>query len=174
MAADPFYYLGKIIKTYGNKGHVLVHLDVDQPEDYLDLKSVYLDLDGERIPFFVEEIELKHNSKAVFRFQDVSTTEDAGIYTGRKIFLPLKDLPDLKGNKFYYHEVTGFAVIDKTRGPIGSVTGILDLPRQSLLRVMHENKEILIPLVDEIILEIDRVNKTLFIEAPKGLIDIYL
>jgi 16S rRNA processing protein RimM len=174
MAGDPFYYLGKILKTYGNKGHLLVHLDVDDPEDYLDLKSVYLDLDGERIPFFIEEVELKHNHKAIFRFQDVFSIEEAEIYPGRKIFLPLEELPELEGNRFYYHEVTGYSMIDKKHGLIGTISGILDLPHQSLFQVVQGKHEILIPVVDEIIKQVDRENKTIFIEAPEGLIEIYL
>ncbi len=174
MAGDSFYYLGKILKTYGNNGHLLVRLEVDDPEEYTSLETVYLDLDGERIPFFLDEIEIKHNQKAVFRFQDVSSIEEAEIYTGRKIFLPLKNLPKLEGNKFYYHEVTGFSVIDKKHGSIGTITGILDLPHQSLFRIMHGKKEILVPVVDEIIKQVDREKKIIHIEAPEGLIEIYL
>jgi len=174
MAGDPYYYLGKILKTYGNKGHLLVHLDVDNPEEYLNMESVYLDLDGERIPFFLEVIELKHNQKAVVRFQDVSSIEEAEIYTGRQIFLPLKKLPKLEGNKFYYHEVTGYSVIDKKHGLLGIINGILDLPNQSLFQIMHEKREILVPVVDEIIKRVDREKKIIFIEAPDGLIEIYL
>ena len=63
MNKDDFFYLGKILKTHGNKGQVIVLLDVDDPEDYLALESVYLDLHGERIPFFIGSLELKHNRK---------------------------------------------------------------------------------------------------------------
>jgi len=174
MAGEHFYYLGMILKTYGNKGHLLVLLDLDNPEDYLGLKSVYLDLDGEQIPFFIEEFEVKQNFKAVIRFQDVTSIEDAEIYSGRKMFLPLAELPKLEGNRFYYHEVTGFSVVDKNHGRIGMIRGILDLPYQSLFQVMQGKHEILIPVVDEIIKHVDRENKTIFIEAPDGLIDIYV
>ena len=61
MNKDDFYYLGRVLKTHGNKGQVMVHLDVDDPEVYHNLESVYLDLRGERIPFFIAGIELKHN-----------------------------------------------------------------------------------------------------------------
>jgi 16S rRNA processing protein RimM len=119
-------------------------------------------------------IELKHNQKAVVRFQDVSSIEEAEIYTGRQIFLPLKKLPKLEGNKFYYHEVTGYSVIDKKHGLLGIINGILDLPNQSLFQIMHEKREILVPVVDEIIKRVDREKKIIFIEAPDGLIEIYL
>jgi len=173
MNKDDFYYLGKILKTYGNKGQVLVHLDVDDTENYDELQSVYLDLHGERIPFFIDSLELKHNKNAVVHFQEVETIEDAEIYVGLELYLPIAQLPPLNEDQFYYHEVKGFTVIDERHGQLGIVDDILELPHQSLLQVMHDGKEVLIPIVDEVILEIDRKKRLLFVRTPEGLLEIY-
>jgi 16S rRNA processing protein RimM len=174
MNKDDFYYLGKILKTHGNKGQVLVHLDVDDPGTYHNLESVYLDLHGERIPFFIVSVELKHHRKAVVQFLDFDSLEDAESLQGLEMYLPVTKLPALKGNKFYYHEIKGFEVIDQNHGNIGVIEDILELPLQSLFQIRHGEKEILIPVVDEIIQKIDRKKKILMIGAPPGLIEIYL
>ncbi|MDP1623571.1 MAG: ribosome maturation factor RimM [Bacteroidales bacterium] len=174
MNKEDFYYLGKILKTHGNKGQVLVHLDVDDPEKYQKLESVYLDLHGERIPFFISSIELKHNRKAVLLFQDFEALEDAEILPGLEMYLPVTDLPTLKGNQFYYHEVKGFQVVDQIHGNIGVIDDILELPHQSVFQIRYGEKEILIPIVDEVIQKVDRKKKLLLIKAPEGLIEIYL
>jgi 16S rRNA processing protein RimM len=174
MNEDDFFYLGRVLKTYGNKGQVLVLLDVDDPEEYLDLESVYLDLHGERIPFFIEELELRHNKKASVKFQDVHSIEDAEAYAGLEMYLPATALPELDGDRFYYHEVIGYAVSDLIHGQIGTVAQILELPLQSLFQIRFNDKEILIPVVDEVIVKVDRENRLLVINAPEGLIDIYL
>lgn len=174
MQETDFYYLGKILKTIGNKGHLMVHLDADEPEKYLKLESVYLDVYGERIPFFISGIELKNRNSAVLSFADVFTADEADEYVGREMFLPMSELPELSGNKFYYHEIEGFAVIDARFGELGTVQSILDLKYQSLFQIRFGEKEILIPVVDETIREIDRANKILHIQAPEGLIEIYL
>ena len=174
MNKDDFFYLGKILKTHGNKGQVIVLLDVDDPEDYLALESVYLDLHGERIPFFIGSLELKHNRKAVIQFQDFDSIEDAESLQGLEMYLPITKLPALKGNRFYYHEIIGFAVVDQQHGDIGLVEDILELPHQSLFQIRHGGKEIPVPIVDDIILKVDRKKKQLLISAPEGLIEIYL
>ncbi len=174
MNKDDFYFLGKILKTHGNKGQVLIHLDVDDSETYHNLESVYLDLHGERIPFFISSLELKHSRKAVVKFQDFDTLEDAESLQGLEMYLPITELPSLKGNQFYYHEIVGFQVIDLNHGDIGVVDTILELPHQSLFQIRHGEKEILVPVVDEIIQKVDRKKKILTIEAPPGLIEIYL
>ena len=174
MNKDDFYYLGKIAKPFGSKGQVVAFLDVDEPLHYRKLESVYLDLDGEWVPFLIGSVEIQAGRKALFHFEDVNTAEDAAAYTGREMYLPLTSLLRLKGKKFYYHEVKGFSVIDAVHGFIGTLVQVMDLPRQSILQIASGDKEILVPLVDEVIVKVDRKKKELHIHAPEGLIDIYL
>ncbi len=89
------------------------------------------------------------------------------------MYLPVSILPPLKGDQFYFHEVIGFKVLDSRHGDIGILVNILPLPHQSLLQITKGKREILIPLVDEIIQQVDRNTKTIFITAPEGLIEIY-
>jgi 16S rRNA processing protein RimM len=174
MNKDDFYYLGKIAKPFGSKGQVVAYLDVDEPLNYKRLESVYLDLDGEWVPFLITSIEIQTGRKTLFHFEDVNTADEAAAYTGREMYLPLNILPRLKGKKFYYHEVRGFSVIDAVHGNIGTLVKVMELPRQAMLQVTFNEKEILVPLVDEIILKVDRKKKELHIRAPEGLINIYL
>jgi 16S rRNA processing protein RimM len=174
MNRDDFFYLGKILKTFGNEGHLLVCLDVDDPCEYKKLESVFIGVDDDRIPFFIKSLELRSRNQAILLFDDTTSAEDAEIFTGKEMFLPLSHLPKLSDNQFYYHEITGFSVTDLRLGSIGTVKSVLELPSQALLQVMKEGKEILIPITDEILQRVDRQNRELLINAPEGLIEIYL
>jgi 16S rRNA processing protein RimM len=90
------------------------------------------------------------------------------------MYLPITGLPPLNDNQFYYHEIIGYRVTDQTHGDIGIIEDVLDLPHQALFQIRFGEKEILIPVVDEIILKIDKRQKLLLIRAPEGLIEIYL
>jgi 16S rRNA processing protein RimM len=173
MNKNDFFYLGRIVKAYGKKGELNVVFDTDKPENYKDLKSVFLDLKGNLIPYFIEKIQIKNN-KAIIKLKDVLTPEIAEMFVNAEIFLPLDQLPKLTGNKFYYHDIIGYTIIDKTYGSIGKVEKVLDLPQQAILQIKYKNKEILVPITDEIIKIVDRNNKQIKIEAPEGLIEIYL
>jgi 16S rRNA processing protein RimM len=174
MNKDDFYYLGRIQKAYGNKGHVIAFLDVDDPSEYADLKMVFIGIDDDRIPFFLQSFKVHVKKQVVLLFEDSNSIEDASIFEGKEMYLPLDQLPKLHGKKFYYHEITGFRVMDALHGNIGTVKSVLDLPVQSLLQIDHGGKEILIPITDEIILKVDRKKKEIKINAPEGLIEIYL
>ena len=174
MDKDDFFYLGKILKTNGRNGHLLVFLDVDDPVRYEKLETVFIGIENDRIPFAIEEIELKHKNTALIRFEDIQSNDDAQIYVGHELYLPVSMLPPLKGKKFYFHEIIGFTVIDKNHGNIGIISSIIDMPQQSLMQIRYGSKEILIPLADKLLLKVDRLKKELYIKAPEGLIEIYL
>ncbi len=108
------------------------------------------------------------------RFEEVDTEEMANALIGSDLYLPLDLLPKLSGDQFYYHEVIGFKVNDLSHGPIGTITGVNELTAQALFEIDHEGTQLLIPIHDEIIKKVDRNNKVITIEAPEGLIDLYL
>jgi 16S rRNA processing protein RimM len=174
MEKDDFFYFGKILSTYGNSGQLAVFLDVDNPEKYSELESVYVDLDHERIPFFITELDFRRGKKALFRFEDVNSIDDAEPFCGRKLYLPASMLPKLKGNHFYHHEVTGFSVIDEQHGNIGVIESVLEMPTQSLFQIRFGRKEILVPVTDAILRKVDRQKREIRIAAPAGLIELYL
>jgi 16S rRNA processing protein RimM len=80
----------------------------------------------------------------------------------------------MEGNKFYYHEIQGFKAIDSEYGEIGLVQQVVNQSVQPLFSILKRNKEILIPVADEIIKEVDRENKCIYLNCPEGLIDIYI
>jgi 16S rRNA processing protein RimM len=174
MRKEDCFYLGKIVKKYSFKGEVLAKLDTDQPELYEHLDAIFVALRNNLVPFFVEHSQLHKSNLLRIKFEEVDTEADADALLKSELYLPLELLPKLEGNKFYFHEVLGFRVMDKNHGNIGIIKSVNDNTAQALFEIDKEGIEILIPINDEIIKEIDREGKTIHIVAPEGLIDLYL
>jgi len=172
MTKEQCFQLGKITKPFGYKGQVVFFLDVDTPDDYAGLDAVFVEVKGSLVPYFIKEIKIGGN-KATVTFDEISA-EEAQSLVGCNLFLPLDVLPKLDGNRFYYHEVIGWKVIDNEKGDIGTIASVIDYPAQALFQIMKNDKEILIPIIDQVIKRVDREEKTMYIEAPNGLIDLYL
>ena len=170
---EGYFLLGKIIRTHGYKGGLKAILDVDQPEEYRELDMLFIEVKDQLIPWMIENIHLERN-KANLKLADLNDMESAEKLVGRFIYLPVELLPKLKGNKFYYHEVAGFRVHDEDHGDIGFIDRVIDLPNNPLFAITFNDKEILLPISDEIILKVDRKKKTIDVRAPEGLIEIYL
>ena len=168
-----YFLLGKIIRTHGYKGGLKAVFDVDQPLEYSELDMVFIELKGRLVPWMIEQIHFENN-KANLALSDVKTMEEAEKLVGHFLYLPEELLPKLTGNKFYFHEVTGFKVTDEKHGAIGTIDRIIDLPNNPLFAITYKDKEILLPVSDEMIMKVDRKKKTIHVNAPEGLIDIYL
>lgn len=175
MEKEACYYLGKITRTNGNNGGLSIYLDVDDPNEYEGLDAVFVELKGQLIPYFVDRIKI-HTSKntALVYFEDIETIEDAQPLSGKSLYLPLASLPKLDGNKFYFHEVLNFTVVDKQAGKLGAIKQILEYPNQALFQVFMKEKEILIPINDQVITNVNRDRKEISVDLPEGLLSIYL
>ena len=93
---------------------------------------------------------------------------------GLTLYLPLTFLPKLEGNKFYFHEVIGFTIQDSVHGDIGTIQSVNDTTAQALFEVLKGEKQLLIPINDDIITKVDRENKTIEVTTPDGLVALYL
>jgi 16S rRNA processing protein RimM len=174
MRKEDCFYLGKIAKKFSFKGEVLAYLDTDEPALYENMESVFVECNKNLVPFFIEQSSLHKNDFLRVKFEDIDSEADAEGILNCPIYLPISMLPKLEGNKFYFHEVIGFEVEDKRLGIVGTIQSINDSTAQPLFEVLNESVEILIPMIDHFLVEIDRKNKKVKMDLPEGLIEMYL
>jgi 16S rRNA processing protein RimM len=174
MRKEDCFYLGKIAKKFSFKGEVLIYLDTDEPEEYQDMESVFVEIGKNLVPYFITTCSLHKNDFLRVQFEDINNEEDADALIGSEIYLPLSHLTKLEGNKFYYHEVIDFEIEDKTYGVFGRIVSVNDATAQPLFEVLNGEVELLIPMVDHFIIKIDRENKKVIMDLPDGLIQMYL
>jgi len=174
MTIKDCFYLGKIVKKNSFKGELLAKLDTDEPAIYENLDAIFIDLNSTLIPFFIEKSQLHKSDLLRLKFDDINNEEDAEALLKSDLYLPLELLPKLEGNKFYFHEIINFKLIDENFGLVGVVKGVNDTTAQALFEVDRDGIEILIPLNDDFIKKIDRTNKSITVNTPKGLIELYL
>lgn len=174
MQKENCFYLGKIVKRYSFKGELLVKLDTDDPRKYTKMESVFVEKNKILVPFFITRSSLHKSTLLRVKFEEIDNDEDTESLINTELYLPLDLLPKLGDNKFYYHEIIGYAVEDVSFGDVGVVSGVNDSNVQPLFEIDRNGKEILIPLIDNFIKNVDKENKNILLDVPKGLIEIYL
>ncbi len=168
------FLLGYLKKTHGLKGHLSLFMDVDDPSVYAEIDALFIRVKNNLVPYLIESIRFEKNNVFTIKLQDVDHVNDASKFTNSECYLPIELLPKLEGNKFYYHEINGFEVIDTNHGSLGKVDKVLDFPHQAIIQTTKNDKEVLIPISDDIIKKLDRESKQIHVETPEGLVDIYL
>ena len=174
MKKDELFQAGKIVRTFGSKGELVVQFDDVSPEIYNKLESVFIKINENLVPFFIESTQIRVKNQAIVKFLDVTSSEEIASLLGCSIYLQASILPKSRGHKSYEFDISGFSVHDTHHGDIGKITSILDLPQHSLLVIDFEGKEILIPIAEEIIIKIDKKNKVVYTDTPEGLVELYL
>ncbi len=178
MKVADCFYLGYSSKIIGNQGELAFKLDVDSPSSYEGLDAVFIRVnknDDTLVPFFISQSKLQQKGILRVSLDGVENQAEAKALVGKELYLPTTALPKLTGNQFYYHEIEGWKVEDDRMGLVGTVKSVLDYPSQDILQVFNsDDKEILIPLLKDTILKVDRENTTLHVTTMDGLIEMYL
>ncbi len=173
MAKQEYFELGALAKPHGIKGALHAFLDVDDPYEYDELTSVFVQEKQELVPYFIDDIQIKPNLNLIF-FEGIDSVDKAKELVGKKLFLPMSFLPKLKDNQFYYHEIIGYQVDDQSLGLLGIVKEVVSLGAQDVVVMIYQNREVLIPLTEEIIPKVNKKEKVIQTILPEGLLEIYL
>ncbi len=162
--------LGEIVKPHGLLGEVKARIYNPSSEILSEGKIVWLVGDDKlKKQFTVEKVGLP-SPKLILKFMSISNKEEARRIVGAKISIEREKLPKLGKDENYLVDLVGLQVFNEEEEFLGKVTDILSLPANDVLVVKQSEKEILIPIIDEIVKLIDFENKKMIIHQMEGLL----
>ena len=173
MLQEQCFQLGVIIRKVGTDGRISIQLDTDNPKHYQKTESVFVEIHGKLVPFFIQSIRLMTDGTAQVKFEDIDSEEHNKMLIGCNVYLPLDKLPKLTGNKFYYHEIIGFTVFDiNTNQTAGTIEDVLENSPNDLFQLKNDGHEVLIPIADAWLKNVNRETKCIEMDLPDGLIEV--
>jgi 16S rRNA processing protein RimM len=168
---NQLFPIGQINKPHGIQGEMSFGFTTDVFE-LEELPFFIFELDGIFVPFVVSEFRLKTSSTGILRLDGLNSEEDARTFSGLQIFI-LKEqldlLPEVEPGLDY---LVGFQLKDIEKGMIGVISEIDHTTENALFVIQQEDDELLIPVGEEYIREIDQDNKIIEVELPEGLLDL--
>jgi 16S rRNA processing protein RimM len=171
MNNSDYREIGVLAKLHGFKGEYVLVSDSTISEEIEDWESVFIEIDGLPVPFFIDSLRVTSESSAVIGFEDIDSEEAAREFIGNRI-LQLFSVADYEEETSFSRELSGYMVVDKKTGNVGLVDQLLNYSGNLLLQIMQGEDEILIPASETIIVHVDHEKKTILIEAPEGLISL--
>ncbi|PWH14130.1 MAG: 16S rRNA processing protein RimM [Anaerolineae bacterium] len=169
-AGEPVYLaVGMFRRPHGVRGDILFTVLTDFPERLRPGTLVYV---GEEKRVFKITRRRPHNDGILFGFEGISTPEQAAKYTGKTVFVRADDRPPLPEGEYYHHQILGLHVFDESGQPLGIVKEILETGANDVYVVQTPNeKELLLPALKQVILEINLEQKTMTVHLLPGMTD---
>jgi 16S rRNA processing protein RimM len=164
--------LGTISKPHGTKGSLLLWLRNIKAEDIKKWESVFVDIDGLLVPFFIESFKANTPDSLIVKFEGVLSETEAKTFAGKDVYAASVQIKKKRHSESKLSDLKGYKVIDVISGFIGIAGEIADIEQNPLLIVHSDQKEYLIPVHEDIVLEIDKKAKEIRIQAPEGLLDL--
>lgn len=164
------FRIGKIEKVHGLNGELSFSFTTDV-FDTAEATYFIVETDGILVPFYIESYRLKSDNAGLIKFEGVDNEEKAREFTGLEIFLPKSFLNEMEEAEIGLEYFVGFTVIEN-ENTIGIIQEIDDTTENTLFIIERNGDDLLIPVVDEYIVEIDHEEKILKMDLPEGLLEL--
>jgi 16S rRNA processing protein RimM len=171
MAYNYGILLGRITKVSGYEGAVTVKLERNFSGKLPNIESVFLEIEGRPVPFFVSGSDYSGADILKLKFDGYDSSDKVSEFTGCRIFLTTADDTEKISEDFQSFE--GYKITTPDKNLLGTVTEVIQNPGQWLLNVTSPaGKSILIPLHEHFIIKVDNRKKILVMDIPEGLTEI--
>lgn len=176
IAEEQYYLVGKIVNTQALRGEVRVMATTDFPEERFKIGAILAIFNGNKL---VETVEVDghrlHKNFNLLHFKGKDNINDVEKFKGfdLKVAGTEREADELDENEFYYDDIIGLEVYTTDEIYLGKVREITSLPSNDVWAIQRPNKgkDILIPYIEDIVLEIDLDDNRVVIDPMDGLID---
>jgi 16S rRNA processing protein RimM len=169
MITDPPLPIGKVAKAHGLKGH----LKVIPYGDTLSSLAI-----GEKVTAFLSDgtslqlstLEVRPHQKAFLLLsREISTVEEARNLVGAELCVPESRLPPTGSDEFYWYQLIGLEVLSTDGQKLGILEEIIETGSNDVYVVRQGGEEILVPAVQEVVLEVDLQRRLMIVDLPETL-----
>ena len=166
-----YIQVGILGRTHGLKGELKFRIEEEYIDDFNEANVIFIKNKGHHAPYFIESIR----SSSIIKFEDTDNVEAAKILQSLPIFLKEEDISIAAAEpleELIYQYIKGYKMIDDLLGELGEIQAVEAYPQQEIAIVSYQNKEVLIPLNEFVILDIDENSQEVRVSLPEGLLEI--
>lgn len=169
---DTCRQVGEIVKTHGIKGEMTLRLFDGLTIDCIDTEFIFLDMDGGLVPFYLEEAREKNQNDVLVKLEGLADEKLAARYVSAPVYVTQTGEENDQAEQFSAFQMVGYQAYDVTLGPLGEITGVLDISNNPLFEIQRGDEELLVPITEDFIQGLDDKKREILFNLPEGLIDI--
>lgn len=166
-----YFEIGQIVNTFGVKGFVKVNPFTDDMTRFEKLKTVYVVKNKNMTEIEIEEVKY-HKNMVLLKFKGIKDMNSAERIKGCFLKIHRKDAIELPEDTYFIADILGSDVITDNGEHLGKVDDIYSTGSKDIYVVKNElGKQILLPSIKEVILDIDIEKQIVTVHLLKGLVD---
>jgi 16S rRNA processing protein RimM len=164
--------IGNTQKAHGIKGELKLNIAEHFIDDLFDTEAVFIEIKGQKVPYFVEDIQ--EGNVIFIKLEGVDSRSDAELLMQKDLYLRREDISIsdelISSGGMHFKYLEGFMIFDDLEGQIAVIDEVAAFPQQEIAYIFYQNRTILIPLNDELILEVDKTQKKVLMNLPEGIL----
>lgn len=175
------FAVAKVGKSFGTRGEVTINLYDTFPSDFTIEEPLFVYIDNLAVPLFFDHFERRGKSGGVVAFADFDTTHRAAELIGKELFVGLEE--ELLGiepqkeefdedDELYLEDFVGFRATFEAADVVGEIVDFEESDWNPLFIIEVGGKEIMVPAVDDFIVEYSPTARTVHFDLPDGLLDL--
>lgn len=162
--------IGKVLKAHGVKGELQLLIEDIYQDSFRSMPAIFLDLNGSKVPFLIVDRQDVGDNAWITHLNRIGSREMAADLSGQLVFVNKEDLPEEAFTRTERPGLTGFR-IKSNRGVELIIKDVQEFPQQIMMICTNaDDQEVLIPMVDSWISDIDESERTIFMDLPEGLL----
>jgi 16S rRNA processing protein RimM len=166
---DDFLLVGKIIGAHGRKGACKVYAYAESPSIFQANRPLLLrETSGRERTCRVSESK-PHARSILLSLQGITNRNQAEALIGSKLFVKRSSLPPLEAGTYYWFEIIGMAVTTIQGEDLGRVETIIETGSNDVFVVRRDDREVLVPALAAVVVEIDTIKRRMRVDLPEGL-----
>ena len=167
---EDLFRVGVIANTHGIRGEVKVFPTTEDPNRFKKLKEVLLDTGKEKLPLEISSVRFFKNL-VIVKFKGIDNINDIEKYKGKDLYVTRENAIPLKEDEYYLADILGADLYTEDGKEFGRLKDILETGANLVYVVMHEGKEVLLPVIPDCVKEISVEEKKVVIHLMKGLLE---
>ena len=167
-SGEPVYLtVGYLRRPHGVRGEIVMDLHTDFPERLKRGRKMFVTED--HTPLTIQSVR-EHQNGVLIKFDGIDTPEEAGQYRNQWAYVNASEVPSLPEGQLYQYELFGFQVVDENEEPLGELVEIIETGANNVYVVRADSgKEILLPAIPSVILDLDAERRRMRVHLLEGL-----
>lgn len=164
--------VGKLMKPHGINGEITVLLTADV--DLAAQRCVFLDVDGIYVPFFLNSVRPKSSETDLISIDGITDERQAATFSQSTLYALREEAisEECSEDGFYASDFVGFTV-NSSEKTVGKIIDLDDTTDNYLFIIeTPDGRNVMVPVADEYVVDIDTENRIITLDLPDGLLDI--